>query len=148
MGRFLLAASDEPDLVSAVGDAGVLEHGDHVGVGAELTGHAHDLPQQAYLTSHRLLRGRPKEGPDSQSESSTSSHSPIRSCDNQVSVLPSGTLRKTAASHLATTLIGSLWTMAMSGSAGRGGSAWNWAGRKKAVWTSFWNWTPSSIMWM
>lgn len=72
MGGYLQVASDEPDLVPAVDDAGVLEHGDHVGVRAELTGHAHNLPQQADLVADRLLRGRPKEGPDNQSESSTS----------------------------------------------------------------------------
>lgn len=76
MGRFLLAASDEPDLISAVGHAGVLKHGNHVGVGVELTGHAHNLPQQADLATDRLLRRGPKEGPDSQSESSTSSTQP------------------------------------------------------------------------
>lgn len=59
------------------------------------------------------------------------------------------------APHLATTLRGSLWTMAMSGSTGRGGSPWNWAGRKNAVSTSFWKETPPpqpspppSLAWM
>lgn len=72
MGGYLQVASDEPDLIPAADDAGVLVHGDRVGVAAELTGHAHNLPQQADLVTDRLLRGRPKEGPDHQSESSTS----------------------------------------------------------------------------
>lgn len=69
---YLQVASDEPDLVSAADHAGVLVHGNHVGVAAELTGHAHYLPQQADLVADRLLRGRPKEGSDNQSESSVS----------------------------------------------------------------------------
>lgn len=47
-----------------------------------------------------------------------------------------------------TTLIGSLWTMAMSGSKGCGGLDWKSAGIKNEVWTSFSNVFPSSIMWM
>lgn len=74
MGDYLQVVSDEPDLISAVDHAGVLVHGDHVGVAAELTGHAHNLPQQADLVADRLLRGRPKEGPDNQSQSSMSSN--------------------------------------------------------------------------
>lgn len=73
MGRRLQVASDEPDLVPAVGYARVLVHSDHVVVSAEFVGDAENLPQQADLTGHRLLCGCPKERPDSQSESRTSS---------------------------------------------------------------------------
>lgn len=72
MEGYLQVASDEPDLIPATDDAGVLVHGDHVGIAAELTGHAHNLPQQADLVTDRLLCGRPKEGPDNQPKSSTS----------------------------------------------------------------------------
>lgn len=72
IGGFLQVASDEPNLIPAANNARVLVHGHHVGVGAELTGHAQNLPQQADLVTDRLLCGCPKEGPDSQSESSTS----------------------------------------------------------------------------
>lgn len=72
MGAYLQAASDEPDLVPAADHARVLVHGDHVGIRAELASHAHNLPQQPDLVTDRLLRGRPEEGPDNQSESSTS----------------------------------------------------------------------------
>lgn len=58
--------SDEPDLVSAAGYARVLIHSNHVVVSAEFVGDAKNLPQQADLTGHRLLSGRPKERPDSQ----------------------------------------------------------------------------------
>lgn len=73
MGKHLQVTSDEPDLVPAVGNAGVLVHGDHVVVSAEVVGDAHYLPQLADLTTHRLLCGRPKEWPVKQSESITSS---------------------------------------------------------------------------
>lgn len=73
MGRHLQVASDEPDLVPAARNAGVLVHGHHVAVSAEFVDHAQNLPQEVDLTAHGLLRGRPKEGPDSQSESATSS---------------------------------------------------------------------------
>lgn len=69
---YLLVTSDEPDLILAAGDARVLIDGDHVGVGAELICHAHNLPQQADLVTDRLLCCRPKERPNIQSESSTS----------------------------------------------------------------------------
>lgn len=68
----LQAPSDEPDLVPATGNARVLVHGHHEGIGAEVVRHAHNLPQQADLVAHRLLRGRSKERPVSQSESTTS----------------------------------------------------------------------------
>lgn len=68
----LHAPSDEPDLVPATGNARVLVRGHHVVIGAEVVRHAHNLPQQADLAAHRLLRGRPKERPVSQSESTTS----------------------------------------------------------------------------
>lgn len=73
MGRLLQVASDKPDLIPAAGHARVLVHGDHVVVSAVDVGDAENLPQQVDLTGHRLLRGRPKECPDSQSESRTSS---------------------------------------------------------------------------
>lgn len=73
MGRRLQAASDEPDLIPAPGDARVLVHSDHVVTSAEFVCDAENLPQQADLTGHRLLRGCPKERPDSQSERRTSS---------------------------------------------------------------------------
>lgn len=62
----LHAPSDEPDLVPATGNARVLVRGHHVVIGAEVVRHAHNLPQQADLAAHRLLRGRPKERPVSQ----------------------------------------------------------------------------------
>lgn len=76
MGGYLQVASDEPDLVSAADHARVLVHRHHVGVAAELTGHAHNLPQQVDLVADRLLRGRPEEGSDNQSESSMSQTRP------------------------------------------------------------------------
>lgn len=73
MGRRLQIPSDEPDLIPAAGNTRVLVHGDHKAAGADVIGHAHNFPQQADLTAHRLLCGRPKERPVSQSESTTSS---------------------------------------------------------------------------
>ena len=71
--ELLQVTSDEPDLVPAAGNAGVLVHGNHVVVSAEVVGDANYLPQLADLTTHRLLCGRPKEWPVKQSESITSS---------------------------------------------------------------------------
>lgn len=68
----LQAPSDEPDLVPATGNARVLVRGHHEGIGAEVVRHAQDLPQQADLAAHRLLRGRPIERPVGQSESTAS----------------------------------------------------------------------------
>lgn len=77
MGRRLQVASDEPDLIPAAGHAGVLVHGNHVVAAADFVCDPEDLPQQADLTADRLLRGRPEEHPDSQSESRASSHTPV-----------------------------------------------------------------------
>ncbi len=68
MGRCLQVASDEPDLVSAPRNAGVLVHGHHVVVSVDFIRDAENLPQQADLSVHRLLIGCPEERPDSQSE--------------------------------------------------------------------------------
>lgn len=67
-GQRLQAASDEPDLVPATGDARVLIHGHHVVVSAQLIVDAQDLPQQSDLTAHCDLGGRPEKWPDNQSE--------------------------------------------------------------------------------
>lgn len=72
----LQAAPDEPDLIPAPGSARIVVNSNHVSVTPELVGGAHDLPQQADLTTHRLLCGRPKERPVSQSESTASSTHP------------------------------------------------------------------------
>lgn len=62
-GRHLEAPSDEPDLVPTPRNAGVLVDGQHKGVGAEVVAGAHNLPQQANLATHRLLRGGAEERP-------------------------------------------------------------------------------------
>lgn len=81
MGSHLRVAPDEPDLVPATGNARVLVNSNHVAVTTELVGGTHDLPQQADLTTHRLLCGRPEERPVSQSESTTSSiHPHTKAC--------------------------------------------------------------------
>lgn len=71
IGRRLQIPSDEPDLIPAAGNTRVFVHGDHKAVGAEVVGHAQNLPQQADLMAHCLLCGRPKERPAGQSESTT-----------------------------------------------------------------------------
>ncbi len=74
MGKHLQAASDEPDLIPAARRSRVLIHGNHVSVSLEFLSGSQNLPQQADLTAHRLLCGRPEERPDSQSESSILCH--------------------------------------------------------------------------
>lgn len=69
---YLLVTSDQPYLISPSDDTGVLVHGNHVSISAELICHAHNLPEQADLVTDRLLGCRPKECPDIQSESSKS----------------------------------------------------------------------------
>lgn len=140
MGRRLQVASDKPDLVPATGDPRVLVHGHHVVVSPQLVADAQNLPKQSDLTAHRDLGGGPEKWPDSQSDGRVSDTQPIRKHRTN--------LITNVITHLVTTLIGSLWTMVMSGSQGCGGLAWNSAGRKNEVSTSFSNVFPSSIMWM
>lgn len=135
-----LCPSDEPDLIAALRDAGVLVNGHDVGFPEHGVCGAQELPEETDLPQNRLLGGYPVENPTGKGTTSANRAASCRTSPRPRSPipLPTGASQQPRGEprehgwrwgHLVITRSGALSVMWISGSMGMGGFCWNCPGR-------------------